>query len=107
VKLSKDERKARLIERPHECADEYARRTISYQNWSLNFNEIRQDPWRVKGGRGDFTQLQKDFIIDDVHFQCTGATHVVDEKDGWGERNKGAFGVIHVEDELEASLDKF
>ena len=82
---------------------------VSYQNWSLNLNEIRQDPQRVKGGRGDFTQFQKGFISDGVHLQSTGATHVVDEDVviRWEGRDKGAFGVVHVRDELEESLDKF
>ena len=105
--IEQDERNSRLIEKPLECTDELA---ISCQNWSLNLNEIRQDPQRVEGDRGDFSQLQKGFISDGVHFQSTGATRVVDKEDvviRWGKRAKGGFRVVHVEDELEESLDKF
>jgi hypothetical protein len=71
---------------------------------------------RINGdlrGMGDggtlLTQLQESFVSDGVHLQCTSAAHVVDKEDviiRWGEWDKGAFRVVHVEDELEESLDK-
>jgi hypothetical protein len=54
--------------------------------------------------------LQEGFISDGVHLNCTSATRVADKEDiiiRWREWDKGAFRVVHVEDELKESLDKF
>ena len=52
--------------------------------------------------------MQKGFISDGAHRQRTSATHVVDKEDiiiKWGELDEGAFRVVHVENELEESLE--
>jgi hypothetical protein len=50
-------------------------RAISCKMRSLNFNEIRQNAWRFKGDKGDFTQLQESCVSDGGHLQCTGRIH--------------------------------
>jgi len=69
--------------------------------WSLNFNEIRQNAWRFKGDKGDFTRSQESFISDSYISSVLGVFI------RWGEWNEGMFGVVHVEESLEESLDKF
>ena len=75
-------------------------RVSSCQTWSLNFNEISQNPRR----------LREDRVARGFHQRWrTIAIHVVDKEGIFrrGEWDKGAFGVVHVEGELEEPLNKF